>query len=335
MKKIIGLFLVMAFLSPVDGNMGRLKDLVSIKGVRQNPVVGYGLVIGLNSTGDGGGEVTNSSLKKMFKKLGLNLKEELTSKNVASVIVTATLPAFARMGQKIDVTISSIGNAKSLAGGTLLVTPLKGGDGKIYAVASGSLSIGGLQKGAKFPTTGKILGGATVEREIKLKFDRKKSLRLSLKNPDFTTSARIEKVINQELGGQYANAKDATTIDLIIPVHYQRKVVQLMAIIENFKVYTDHKAKIVINERTGTIVAGGEIQLNSVAISHGDLTIEIEGAESNKEAKPNSVHFIEQKTTLNELVKSLNALGTTPEDLMAIFQALKSNGALIGEIELI
>ena len=335
MKKIIGLnfFLAMALLSPVDGKIGRLKDLVSVKGVRQNPVIGYGLVIGLNGTGDGDGEVTNNSLKKMFKKLGLNLKEELTSKNVASVVVTATLPAFARMGQKIDVTISSIGSAASLAGGILLVTPLKGGDGKIYAVASGSLSIGGLQKGAKFPTTGKILGGGTVEREIKLKFDRKKSLRLSLKNPDFTTSARIEKVINQELGGQYASAKDATTIDLIIPVHYQHKVVQLMAIIENFKVYTDHKAKIVINERTGTIVAGGGIQLDAVAIGHGDLTIEIEGAEAN--TKPDSVHFIEQKTTLNELVKSLNALGATPEDLMAIFQALKRNGTLIGEIELI
>ncbi len=319
----------------IHAEMSRLKDLISVKGVRENPIVGYGLVIGLNGTGDGGGEIITSSLKRMFQKLGLNPKKEVSSKNIASVIVTAKLPAFARMGQKVDITISSIGNAASLAGGTLLITPLKGGDGKIYAVASGSLSIGGLKKGVQFPTTGKIIEGATVEREVQLKFDRKKSLRLSLKSPDFTTSARIEKVINQELGGRYATAKDATTVDLIIPTHYQRKVVQLMAIIENFKVYTDRKAKIVINERTGTIVAGGEIQLKPVAISHGDLTIEIKGGTEGKENKPNTLYYVDQKTTLNDLVKSLNAFGTTPEDLIAIFQALKSNGALIGEIELI
>jgi flagellar P-ring protein precursor FlgI len=332
MKK---LFIAVALISSfgLSAKMSRLKDLVHIKGVRENPVIGYGLVIGLNGTGDGGGEIVDSSLKRMFQKLGLNPKREVSSKNVASVIVTAKLPAFGRIGQKIDITVSSIGNAGSLAGGTLLVTPLKGGDGNIYAVANGQVSIGGLNRGKAFPTTGTISSGATIEREINFAFNEKKSIRLSLNNPDFTTSARIEKTVNKELGGKYAMSKDATTIDLIVPVHYQRKVVQLMAIVENFKVYSDQKAKIVINERTGTIVAGGEVVINPVAISHGDLTIEVQGGEG-KGAK-DKLYFVDKKTTLNELVKSLNAFGASPEDLISIFQALRKNGALIGEIEFI
>jgi flagellar P-ring protein precursor FlgI len=312
----------------------RLKDLVTVKGVRENPIIGYGLVIGLNGTGDGGGEITNSSLKKMFEKLGLNPKSEITSKNVAAVVVTAKLPAFARIGQKIDLTVSSIGDAASLAGGTLLVTPLKGGDANIYAVAAGPLSIGGLKKGAKFATTGTIPGGATVEKEVVTEFEKKNSLRLSLNNPDFTTAARIEKVINEELGGKFAAAKDSTTIDLVVPAQYERNVVQLMAIIENFKVNPDSAAKIVINERTGTIVAGGDVMIAPVAISHGDLTIEVKD-DGGKGGKPNSLYYMEKGTTLNELVKSLNAFGVAPEDLITIFQTLKRDGALIGEIELI
>ncbi|MEC7274702.1 MAG: flagellar basal body P-ring protein FlgI [Bdellovibrionota bacterium] len=330
--KITFLSLLLCLSFHTSAKMSRLKDLVHVKGVRENPVIGYGLVIGLNGTGDGGGEIVDSSLKMMFQKLGLNPQKEVASKNVASVIVTAKLPAFGRIGQSIDINVSSIGNSSSLAGGTLLVTPLKGGDGNVYAVASGNVSIGGLNRGKAFPTTGTIANGATIEREINFAFHDKKSLRLSLKNPDFTTAARIEKTINQELGGKYATSKDATTIDLIVPVHYQRKVVQLMAILENFKVHSDQKAKIVINERTGTIVAGGEVTINPVAVSHGDLTLEVKGGESDS---PERLYMIDKKTTLNDLVKSLNAFGATPEDLISIFQALKRNGALIGDIELI
>lgn len=333
MKRLLFTFLVLSCFSSIHGKMSRLKDLVHFKGVRENPVIGYGLVIGLNGTGDGGGEIVDSSLRRMFQKLGLNPTQEISSKNVASVIVTAKLPPFGRLGQKIDVTVSSIGDSSSLAGGTLLVTPLKGGDGQVYAVANGALSIGGLNKGKAFPTTGLISSGATIEREIDFNFFDKKSIRLSLHNPDFTTSARVEKTINQELGGKYATSKDATTIDLIIPVHYQRKIVQLMAIVENFRVHSDQKAKIIINERTGTIVAGGDIQISPVAISHGDLSIQVEGGEGGD--KPNNVYYVDKATTLNDLVKSLNAFGTTPEDLISIFQALRKNGALIGEIELI
>lgn len=335
MKKLLLLSLTLlcsfhSFAQQANGT--RLKDLVQVKGVRENPIIGYGLVIGLNGTGDSGGEITNTSLRKMFEKLGLNPKTEITSKNVAAVIVTAKLPAFARVGQKLDITVSSIGDASSLAGGTLLVTPLKGGDSQIYAVASGPLSIGGLKKGAKFATTGLIANGGIVEREIAVDFEKKNSLRFSLNNPDFTTAARIEKTINQELGGKFASAKDATTVDLVVPTTYERNIVALMAIIENMRVVSDKAAKIVVNERTGTIVAGGDVIVSPVAIAHGDLTIEVKGGESNK---PGSLYYMDKGTTLSELVKSLNALGTTPEDLISIFQALKRDGALIGDLEFI
>jgi flagellar P-ring protein precursor FlgI len=311
----------------------RLKDLVTIKGVRENPLVGYGLVIGLNGTGDGGGEITNTSLKKMFQTLGLNPQKEVTSKNVAAVIVTAKLPAFGRVGQKMGVTISSIGDASSLAGGTLLVTPLKGGDGQIYAVANGALSIGGLEKGKKMATTGRIPDGGIIEKEVEMAFNDKKAVRMALNNPDFTTAARIEKTINQELGGKYATASDATTIDVIIPTFYERKVVELIANIENYKVIADVAAKIVINERTGTLVAGGDIVLKKSAVSHRDMVLEVKGGDESTGKKV--MQAMEQTTTINDLVKALNALGTTPEDLISIFQALKENGSLLAEIEVI
>lgn len=314
----------------------RLKDLVTVKGVRENPIIGYGLVVGLDGTGDGGGEITNTSLTRMFQQLGLNPQNEVASNNVASVIVTAQLPPFAREGQKIDVTVSSIGGASSLAGGTLLVTPLKGGDGNVYAVTSGSVSIGGLDGGQRFTTTASIPGGATIEREIQSDFDRKEAIRLSLNHPDFTTAARIEQTINSELGGKFASARDATTLDLIVPTHYQRRVVQLMALIENFEVHTDQAARIVINERTGTIVAGGNVKLKPVAISHGDLTIEIQGGQGGgNDQDDGSFIYMNEQTTLNDLVQSLNAFGANPDDLISIFQALRRNGSLIGEIDMI
>ncbi len=316
----------------VSANTSRLKDLVTIKGVRENPLIGYGLVIGLNGSGDGGGEITNTSLKKMFQTLGLNPQKEVTSKNVAAVIVTAKLPAFGRLGQAMDVTVSSIGDASSLAGGTLLVTPLKGGDGQVYAVASGPLSIGGLDKGKKMATTARIPSGGTIEKELEMSFNDKKSIRMALNNPDFTTAARIERTINTELGGKYATASDATTIDVIIPNYYERRVVELLANLESYKVVADTSAKIVINERTGTIVAGGDIVLKKSAVSHGDLVVEVKGGEG---SGPKSLHLVEPATTISDLVKALNALGTTPEDLISIFQALKQNGSLLAEIELI
>ncbi len=332
MKRILALVLC-ALTLPTYGASSRLKDLVTFRGVRENSLIGYGLVIGLNGSGDGGGEITNTSLKKMFQTLGLNPQKEVTSKNVAAVIVTAKLPAFGRMGQKLDVTVSSIGDASSLAGGTLLVTPLKGGDGQIYAVANGPLSIGGIDKGKKMATTGRIPDGGIIEKELEMSFNDKKALRMALNNPDFTTAARIERTINQELGGKYATASDATTIDVIIPTYYERKVVELVANLENYKVIADALAKIVINERTGTLVAGGDIVLKKSAISHRDMVLEVKGGDDGSGKK--IIQAMDQTTTINDLVKALNALGTTPEDLISIFQALKQNGSLLAEIELI
>ena len=313
----------------------RIKDLVSIKGVRQNPLFGYGLVIGLSGTGDGGGEITNSSLVRMFKKFGLNPQQEVSAKNVAAVVVTAKLPAFGRLGQKLDVSVSSVAEASSLAGGTLLMTPLKGGDGSVYAVASGAISLGGAIAGGAHTTTGTISGGALIEREMALEFNTKKAIRLNLNQPDFTTAARIQKVINNHLGGRFAVASDAATIDIMIPAHYYRKLVALISIIENFRVNPSSRAKIVINERTGTIVAGGEVLIRQVAISHGNLTVEIgKKGTGTKDAK-GSFYHMQQGATLGDLVQALNGLGAKPTDIIAIFQALKGNGAIAGEIELI
>lgn len=328
MKNVLSLLCLL--LSFQTMAMSRLKDIVTIKGARENALIGYGLVIGLNGTGDSGGEVTSTSLKRMFQKLGLNPQKEVTSKNVAAVIVTAKLPPFARQGQKIDLTISSVGDASSLAGGTLMVTPLKAGDNNVYVIGSGPISVGGLTKGAKFATTAKIPTGGIVEKENELSFNEKQAIRLNLNHSDFTTAARIEKTINQELGGKYASAKDSSTVDLILPPAYHSRVVELLAIVENFQVNTDNAAKIVINERTGTVVAGGDVLLKNVAVSHGDLVIEVKsGTGPGKQ----TVHLLEEGTSLNDLVKALNAIGTGPEDLISIFQALKQNGSLIGELE--
>lgn len=325
------LFIILCLIPSLSMAAGtRIKNLVTIKGVRQSPIIGYGLVVGLNGTGDSSFETTNSSLKTLFQKLGLDPQKEVKSKNVAGVVVTAQLPPFARIGQKADVTVSSIGDASSLSGGTLLVTPLKGGNGSIYGIASGKVSIGGLEK--KFATTGLVMNGLIIEKELSANFDLQNKIRLTLHNPDFTTAARIEKVINQELGGFFAKAIDSGTLDLTIPPNYNRKSVELMALVENFKVNVDIPSKIIINERTGTIVSGGDVVLYPVAISHGDLSIEIKDEKKNSGS---STMYMESKATLKELVEALNKFGAKPEDMISIIEALKRNGSLIGEVELI
>lgn len=331
MKNILFLIFLIPSLSFAVGT--RIKNLVTIKGVRQSPIIGYGLVVGLNGTGDSSFETTNSSLKTLFQKLGLNPQKEIKSKNVAGVVVTSQLPPFARIGQKADVTISSIGDASSLSGGTLLVTPLKGGNGVIYGIASGKVSIGGLEK--KFATTGLVVNGLLIEKELAANFDLQNKIRLALNNPDFTTAARIERIINQELGGFFAKAIDSGTLDLTIPANYNRKSVELMALVENFKVNVDIPSKIVINERTGTIVSGGDVVLYPVAISHGDLSIEVTDQDKGKKTGGASTMYMESKATLKELVEALNKFGAKPEDLISIIEALKRNGSLIGEVELI
>ena len=310
----------------------RIKELIQIKGVRSNPLVGYGVVTGLNGTGDSKSEIANKTFQKIFTKLGLNLTKEIDSKNVAVVLVTSDLPEFARTGNKIDLKVSSIGDAKSLAGGNLIVTPLKAGDGKIYAIGSGAISVGGISAKNGL-TTGLIPNGGIVEKEIVSDFSKKKNIRMSLKKADFTTAARVEKSLNEGLGGIYAKALDSSTIDLIVPPSYEGRIVQLLSIIENFRVIFDTKAKIIINERTGTIVAGGDITLRPVAISHGDLSISV-GNNDNKNSGLKILN-LEKETTLKEFVEGLNNFGVKPDDIISIFQALEKSGSLVGEIEFI
>ncbi|MAW06951.1 MAG: flagellar biosynthesis protein FlgA [Halobacteriovoraceae bacterium] len=330
-------FLIMIFALSLSAELSakirgtKVKNLVSIKGVRNNPLVGYGIVTGLNGTGDSKNEIADTTVKKLLKKLGVNVKSQIASKNIATVLVTAELPEFARVGQKINIKVSSIGDAKSLEGGNLLITPLKAGDGKIYAIGRGSLSLGGKLGAKNISTVALIPNGGIIEKEIDIKFDSKKSIRLALKNPDFTTAARIQEVLNSELGGLFAKAKDSATIDLIVPPNYEKNVVKLIAIIENFSVVSESRAKIVINERTGTIVAGGDIVIKPVAISHGDLNIEIGG----DGGQVKSIYNIDKRTRLKDFVNSLNSFGVKPDDIISIFQALQKTGALDGEIELI
>ena len=338
MKHKIILLIILAFNFSLYGKSQsaqirstRIKELIQVKGVRSNPLVGYGVVTGLNGTGDSKSEIANQTFKKIFSKLGLNLTKEIDSKNIAVVLVTASLPEFSRVGNKLNIKVSSIGDAKSLAGGNLVVTPLKGGDGKIYAIASGSISVGGMaaKNGA---TTGLINNGGIVEKELNVDFAKKKSIRLSLKKPDFTTSARVEKSLNEGLGGVYAKALDSSTIDLIVPPSYENKVVQLISVVENFRVIFDAKAKIIINERTGTIVAGGDVTLRPVAISHGELSISIGGK---KQDDSMSILHLQKQTTLKDFVEGLNNFGVKPDDIISIFQALEKSGSLVGEIEFI
>jgi len=319
-----------------DAFASRLKDISTVKGVRENILIGYGIVVGLKGTGDSSSEITGQSLARLFVKLGLDVQPntQVKSKNAAAVIVTAKLPSFARVGNHLDVTVSSIGDSSSLEGGNLLVTPLRAGDQNVYAVAQGTISIGGMIDGSSknFPTIGRVVDGAIIEKDIDINFAAKKSLRLSLHQPDFTTAARAVTKINGELGGKYASARDSATIDVVVPFQYEGNSVEFLAILENIDIHVDSSARIVLNERTGTVVMGDHIMIMPVAISHGDLAIEIQGAL--KTTKPARVAELQVGSSVSELVKTLNAIGVQPKDLTAIFQTLKEVGALQASLEI-
>lgn len=312
----------------------RVKDIASIKGVRENLLIGYGLVVGLKGTGDSGTDITSKSMVRLFEKMGIQTgASDFKSKNVAAVIITAKLAPFARAGTRMDVTVSSVGDASSLEGGTLLITPLRAGDQNVYAVAQGPVSLGGLTDGSgkgTFPTTARVPNGALIEKEVDGNFTSKKTFVLSLNNPDFTTSARLARLINTELGGRYAVARDSGTIDIIVPFNYEGNGVELLATIENLQINPDSKARVVLNERTGTIVIGENVRIENIAISHGDLSIEVGGAKGPKE----KVGFI-GGSNIKEIVKALNTLGVSPKDLTAIFQALRASGALQADLEVL
>jgi flagellar P-ring protein precursor FlgI len=350
---------------PSFAKTSRIKDVVDIEGVRENQLVGYGLVVGLNGTGDslGNSPFTEQSLIAMLERLGVNVRgANLNTGNVAAVMVTATLPPFTNQGSKIDVNISSLGDASSLQGGTLMVTSLMAADGEVYAVAQGEVSIAGFTASGdagsvtqNIPTAGRIPGGGIIEREIAFKLEDLPSVRLALKNPDFTTARRIAQAINGYTSANLARAENGASVVLTRPAKYDGTIVDLITDIEQLPVQPDQPAKIVISERSGVIVMGSDVHISNVAIAQSNLTIKVsetpqvsqanpfaEGGETvvvprtdldvntDKDAK---VAMLETGVTLQDLVTGLNRLGMQPRDIITIIQAVKAAGALQAEIE--
>jgi flagellar P-ring protein precursor FlgI len=343
-----------------------LRDLVSVEGVRSNQLVGYGLVVGLGGTGDTlrNSQFTQQSLTAMLERMGVNVTgSQMQTRNIAAVVVTATLPAFSRQGSPLDVQVSSLGDAKSLTGGTLMVTPLLGADGEVYAVAQGPVVVGGFQaSGAAqavkqgVQTSGRIPGGATVEREIPNTLDDLTTLRLALHDPDFTTAERIQQAINARMGPGVAVATDLGTVDLHVPPGYIHQVTALLAQVERIEVKPDTPARVVIDEKSGTIVVGADVKLDPVAVTHGNLTVRVTETPQVSQPGPFSrgrtavtpntqidvndhadrkLQILHRSATLKDLVDGLNVLGLGPRDLIQVLNALKAAGALHAELEFI
>ncbi len=327
--------LVFLFLGSIV-HAARIKDIANVRGVRDNQLIGYGIVVGLKGTGDSKNEFTNKSMFRLFDKVGMKLEEkEVASKNVAAVLITATLPPFGRAGNRIDITVNSIGDASSLAGGTLVQSPLRAADQQVYAVGQGAILVG---SGADVhPTVGRLPNGAIIERDVGEDFTNKKMFRLTLHNPDFTTAARLAKRINLDLSGKYASAKDAGTVDIVVPFSYEGRAVELLAAIENLDVAPDIRARVVVNEKTGTVVIGDNVKISRVAISHGDLTVKVEGTAKSKgkDQSGERVAVLDTGTSVGDLVKALNTFGVSPKDLITILQNLKAAGALQAELEIL
>ncbi len=342
----------------------RIKDLVEIEGVRDNQLIGYGIVVGLQGTGDGlrNSPFTRQTLEAMLERMGVNTKDQaLQTKNVAAVMVTATLPPFATQGSKLDVTVSALGDAKSLAGGTLVVTPLMGADGQVYAVAQGQLTIGGFEATGKsgsvigrgVATNGRIANGALIEREIRFDLAGMTELRLALRNPDFTTAKRIAMAINENLGLKAASVDNPSTVVIAKPIGYPGDMVGLIARIERLSVIPDTIAKIVVDESTGIVVMGENVRVSTIAVAQGNLTISIQedpfvsqpnpfskgetvtGSKSSVKVEEDEGDLVVVKggVPLKDLVAGLNNLGVNPRDLIQILQALKAAGALQADIE--
>jgi flagellar P-ring protein precursor FlgI len=359
---------VILVLAPMQAfAFSRVKDLVDVEGIRDNMLVGYGLVVGLNGSGDSlrNAPFTQQSIQTMLERLGVNTRgETMQTKNVAAVMVTANLPAFAGQGTRIDVSVSALGDAKSLQGGTLLVTPLFGADGNIYSLAQGPVAIGGFaasSQGASVtrgvPTAGRIANGAIVEREIGYQLASLSSLKLSLHNPDLTTATRIADAINRFLGGNVADAADPSTVHLNVPAGYANGVVGLLTDIEQLKVDPDQPAKVVIDEQSGVIVMGSDVRISTVAIAQGNLTIRVTETPEVSQPSPfsqggttkevprtqiqvddshgNKMAVLSEGVSLQKLVDGLNALGVGPRDIISILQAIKAAGALQADIEVI
>lgn len=364
MKAQIRLLVVMIFFGVAqNADAVRLKDLAAFKGIRPNQLVGYGLVVGLSGTGDKGGPMTTQALASMMERMGISVdKGQINVKNVAAVMVTAKLPPFSRIGSRIDVVVSSVGDAKSLGGGTLLMTPLKGVDGNVYALGQGPVALGGYGASAdgggetkNHLLVARIPGGATVEREVPVTLNGKNQLTLSLYNPDFTTAIRVTETINRSVGADVARAMDSGAVGIRVPEGLRQEVPMFIAGIEALDVEPDTAARIVVNEKTGTVVIGENVQISTVAIAHGNLSISIRenpvvsqpealgdgetvvtpASEIEIEEERNPVMVLEAGTTIGDLVRALNAIGVSPRDMISIFQSIKAAGALQAELEIL
>ncbi|HKJ88197.1 MAG TPA: flagellar basal body P-ring protein FlgI [Gammaproteobacteria bacterium] len=365
-RLLLGICLAAGLAAPAAAE--RLKDIADVVGVRDNQLMGYGLVVGLDGTGDSpqtSSPFTLQSMVSMLERMGINLRDSVSNMrpdNVAAVMVTGTLPPFSSQGQKVDVTVSSLGDADSLQGGTLLMTPLRGPDGKVYAVAQGAVSLGGFgaqgqaaQVQVNHLTAGRIPSGALVERTPKHSLKGKKTLRLALRQTDFTTANRVARSVDKELGGNYAQATDPGTVKVKVPADYRDRVVPLMARLENLSVRTDRKARVVLDERTGTVIIGKNVRVHPVAVSHGNLNITI--TEKPQVSQPASfgsgvtavvprtkieageekanLVMLQPGVSLSSLVGALNSIGASSRDLIAILRAIKEAGALSAELEII
>ena len=358
-------FAVIGGLPDTANASSRIKDLVDFEGIRENQLVGYGLVVGLNGTGDSlrNAPFTRQSLQAMLERLGINTRDtDLRTANVAAVMVTANLPPFATQGTRIDVSVSALGDASSLQGGMLLVTPLHGADGEVYAVGQGSVAVAGftaegdaasITRGV--PTVGRISSGAIVEREIHFQLAHQRSLRLALRNPDLTTAKRIASAINTFTAYRMAFTDDPGTVTLRLPSDYKGTIVEMLTDVEQLRIEPDQVAKVVIDESTGVIVMGRDVRVSTVAVAQGNLTVTITEAPQVSQPTPFSetgrtvvvprtqvaaddeaqhkLAVVEEGITLHELVDGLNALGIGPRDMISILQAIKVSGALQAEIE--
>jgi flagellar P-ring protein precursor FlgI len=348
--RLTGLFALVAtffFASVAEAEPARLKDLARLRGVRDNFLNGVGLVIGLKGTGDTKKSLaTNKAAAMMLTRLGIKTSvDEVAAGNLAAVMVTAELPAFARGGDRLDVKVSAIGDAKSLAGGTLVLTPLRAGDSEVYALAQGAVVVGQANgAGASVLTVARVPQAATVEREFAPTLGANGKLTYALTSPDFTTSSRIAEAINTALRGFFAEAKDVAAVEVTIPPAWRAKVVDFVAMLESLTVEADGKAVVVLNERTGTVVMGSRVVIQPVAIAHGDLSIKIDGKGGKGTAKgagsgvasKNVVKLDKEggaPATVGDLVETMNALGVRPADLVGILQAIHAAGALKAELK--
>lgn len=354
--------LICSQILPLPAYAARIKDIADIEGVRGNQLFGFGLVVGLNGSGDSNSvDFTTKSISNMLEKAGIRVDSEAVKvKNVASVMVTATLPPFVRPGSRIDVTLSSLGDSKSLQGGNLIFAPLKGADGNVYAVAQGAVNVGGFSIGSggdqavkNHPTVGVIPAGATVERAIPFDLFQSKKIKITLREADFTTVNRVVSAVNLRLGRPLAAAVDGGSVEVAFPPDFMRDPIKVMSDLELVEVDRDIGARVVVNEKTGTIIMGDTVTIGRVALAHGNLNIAIrsETAVSQPEAvagggttevvtntdvnvgeEVRRLQIVGGQVTLGELVNALNALGASPRDLISIFQALKRAGALNAEL---